>query len=102
MNKLLTLSIICGLVCLLAACRKEAVESSEYLELMDSNWGIGITLGSSRETVVGVLKEPDYETEAANKLSTDLQWIPISTDDHGPLDSQLRITLEDDAVTRMM
>lgn len=102
MNRILSILALTAILCIFASCRKEAEESSEYLELVGSNWGIGVTLGMDREEVVSVLGEPDYEVEARNKLSTDLIWTPEETTAHAIDDSQLRITLTDDSVTRMM
>ena len=99
MNKALTIILLAALISLCSSCRKQAEESSEYLNLQGSSWGIGITLGMNREQIVAVLDEPKYEVEARNKLSTDLIWIPSTTDAHGLDDSQLRLTLTDDKLT---
>ncbi len=88
--------IMAGLILTSASCRKQAEESDEYLDLLGSNWGLGVTLGMSRESVESVLSEPQYEIEARNKLSTDLIWLPEQTDAHGLKDSQLRLSISSD------
>jgi hypothetical protein len=99
MNKVLTIISLSALLWLAASCKKEAQESSDYLNLLGSNWGIGVTLGMNREQVEAVLKVPDFEEESRNKLSIDLIWIPGTTSAHGLHDSQLRLTLTDDKLT---
>ena len=99
MTRVLTITVLAGLLWLCMSCRKQTEESSEYLELRNSSWGIGITLGMNREQIVAVLDEPNYEVESRNKLSTDLIWIPSTTDAHGLSDSQLRLTMTDDKLS---
>lgn len=99
MNKVLTIIVLSALLWLAASCRKEAEESSDYLNLLGSNWGIGVTLGMNREQVEAVLKEPDFEEESRNKLNIDLIWIPGTASAHGLRDSQLRLTFTDDKLT---
>ncbi|MCB1188691.1 hypothetical protein KDL29_16140 [bacterium] len=103
MSRFLTISSFAiALLLLLASCKKEAEESSEYLDLMGSNWGIGVVLDSSRENVEATLGTANFELAARNKLSTDLIWTPEATDDHDLDDSQLRLTFTDDQLTRIL
>ncbi|MCB1219672.1 MAG: hypothetical protein H7A35_11455 [Planctomycetales bacterium] len=103
MSRFLTISSFAiALLLLLASCKKEAEESSEYLDLMASNWGIGIVLDSSRENVEATLGTANFEIAARNKLSTDLIWTPEATDAHALGDSQLRLTFTDDKLTRIL
>ncbi|MCB1217509.1 hypothetical protein KDL44_08950 [bacterium] len=85
-----------------SACSKEEVESSEYLEFLGSNWGIGVVLGSSPETVEATLGEANFEIAARNKLNTDLIWTPVETTAHELDDSQLRLTFTEGELTRLM